>query len=88
VGWQETGTPGAICYQIATKKPSGSKGLSRGGLSRTFAKRQRASFHLRMARGRRLRVRTQLLPPLRTLSFRLSIGNKCTIVYMHSRIYA
>jgi hypothetical protein len=36
VGWQETGTPGAICYQIATKKTKWVQGLSRGGLSRSF----------------------------------------------------
>jgi hypothetical protein len=31
VEWQETGIPGAICYQIATKKPSGSKGAEPWG---------------------------------------------------------
>jgi hypothetical protein len=37
VEWQETGTPGAICYQIATKTVRSLtkwvKGLSRGGIS-------------------------------------------------------
>ena len=35
MGWQETGTPGAICYQIATNQV-GHRGLSRGGSARFF----------------------------------------------------
>jgi hypothetical protein len=35
MGCQETGTPGAICYQIATKNQVGPEGWA-VGLSRTF----------------------------------------------------
>jgi hypothetical protein len=36
VEWQETGTAGAICYQIATKNQVGHRGLNRGGSAHFF----------------------------------------------------